>query len=424
MVSVASLLNPLPSDSRLFPHLPLTRSSKVSPEYETPNPPPTKKQKMCKDAAIFAKGKIKGEILYPPYEVDDKEVEEQHRKHQVFPRGHIADYCRHIPYNSEKKSFLEKTGRESFEVFQYTFKVPGDEREYTVMWDYNTTPAKMLNSNPGLRDICHSITGGALAAQGYWMPYEAAKAVAATFCYNIRYTLTPLFGPSFISLCIPPDDPRFGRMIIDRDIVRQCTTAAHELRSLGGERGVTPAHKSTATSHDGATPVSQLGCMGWRPKMLRPQPMKAAPPDAESGYGTDTDQSDRYMCSPRTPPESEWTAELTPRSAAAIVAEDAPKLRFSPVRWLAAKKVASPVDRQPNNKVKRSISDCDDGSDEAGDTSSALSSEDMILESENEKKKKTSLTPSREARAAYMLMQLHVTDAALAHRDKRRRASS
>lgn len=22
-------------------------------------------------------------------------------------------------------------------VFQYTFKVPGDDREYTVMWDYN-----------------------------------------------------------------------------------------------------------------------------------------------------------------------------------------------------------------------------------------------------------------------------------------------
>lgn len=29
-----------------------------------------------------------------------------------------------------------------------------------------TTPAKMLNANPGLRDVCHSITGGALAAQG------------------------------------------------------------------------------------------------------------------------------------------------------------------------------------------------------------------------------------------------------------------
>lgn len=22
-------------------------------------------------------------------------------------------------------------------VFQYTFKMPGDDREYTVMWDYN-----------------------------------------------------------------------------------------------------------------------------------------------------------------------------------------------------------------------------------------------------------------------------------------------
>ena len=29
-----------------------------------------------------------------------------------------------------------------------------------------TMPAKMLNQNPGLRDICHSITGGALSAQG------------------------------------------------------------------------------------------------------------------------------------------------------------------------------------------------------------------------------------------------------------------
>lgn len=29
-----------------------------------------------------------------------------------------------------------------------------------------TTPAKMLNLNPGLRDITHSITGGSIMAQG------------------------------------------------------------------------------------------------------------------------------------------------------------------------------------------------------------------------------------------------------------------
>lgn len=92
-------------------------------------------------------------------------------------------------------------------MFQYSFKAPGDDSEYTVMWDYNvglvrmtpffkcckyskvcaycfpdcameprpaatraddaqTTPAKMLNMNPGLRDITHSITGGSIMAQG------------------------------------------------------------------------------------------------------------------------------------------------------------------------------------------------------------------------------------------------------------------
>ena len=85
-------------------------------------------------------------------------------------------------------------------VFQYVFKVPGDDREYHVMWDYNvglvrmtpffkcckyskvsfcwhrkerwqpankqTTPAKMLGLNPGLREITHSITGGSIMAQG------------------------------------------------------------------------------------------------------------------------------------------------------------------------------------------------------------------------------------------------------------------
>ena len=35
-----------------------------------------------------------------------------------------------------------------------------------ILTDTQTTPAKMLNQNPGLKEITHSITGGALAAQG------------------------------------------------------------------------------------------------------------------------------------------------------------------------------------------------------------------------------------------------------------------
>lgn len=109
---------------------------------------------MTKDGAVFTKAKIVGEVKYPPFDDLDEETKREIRKFKVFPLGKIQLYPRHIPYNSEKKMFLEKTGRESFEgacdhqssfafadvsnaVFQYVFKVPGDEKEYTVMWDYN-----------------------------------------------------------------------------------------------------------------------------------------------------------------------------------------------------------------------------------------------------------------------------------------------
>ncbi|KAL4998463.1 hypothetical protein BDV10DRAFT_185283 [Aspergillus recurvatus] len=217
---------------------------------------------MAKDAPIFQRGKPRGEVRYPPCEDRDGKYSRQHHDFHIHPRGNIADYPRHIPYNSDKKSFQERTGRESFEVFQYTFQLPGEEKQWTVMWDYNiglvrtthlfkcndyskTTPAKMLNQNPGLRDICHSITGGALAAQGYWMPYEAARAVAATFCWKIRFALTPLFGDDFPDLCTHPDDrARFGRMVIDPCIVQNATEKANFYRML--ELRYSPANSHRA----------------------------------------------------------------------------------------------------------------------------------------------------------------------------------
>ena len=70
---------------------------------------------MSKDGPVFSKGKIKGKVLYPPFENLDQASVRAVRKFKVFPLEDISKYPRHIPYNSEKKSFLEKTGRESFE---------------------------------------------------------------------------------------------------------------------------------------------------------------------------------------------------------------------------------------------------------------------------------------------------------------------
>ncbi|OCT47231.1 hypothetical protein CLCR_02642 [Cladophialophora carrionii] len=104
-----------------------------------------KKQKVCKDAAVFKPSTVRGECRYPPDEFQDELLEAKHQMYEVYPIGDIATYPRHIPYNSEKKLFWEKTGRESFEVFQYQYKIPGDPTTYTMLWDYNiglvrTTP--------------------------------------------------------------------------------------------------------------------------------------------------------------------------------------------------------------------------------------------------------------------------------------------
>ncbi|PKY01045.1 hypothetical protein P168DRAFT_335005 [Aspergillus campestris IBT 28561] len=272
MASIKSLLNPLPFPERDRERerdrfsLPNQSSSSSSPNTSSPlslvSRPPIpvplpihrpRKPKMAKDAPIFNRGRVRGECRFAPCERRDAELSKLHREFQIHPMSDIAEFPRHIPYNSDKKSFQEKTGRGGFEVFQYTFKIPGQDKPWTVMWDYNiglvrtthlfkcldyskTTPAKVLNANPGLREICHSITGGALAAQGYWMPYTAARAIAATFCWKIRYALTPLFGVDFPNDCIHPDNRnQFGRMIILPQVIQMATRETSVYRCM--ERG-------------------------------------------------------------------------------------------------------------------------------------------------------------------------------------------
>ncbi|KAF1989843.1 DNA-binding domain of Mlu1-box binding protein MBP1, partial [Aulographum hederae CBS 113979] len=212
-----------------------------------------KRQKVRKDAPIWKKQKEIGAVRYPPHEADSEELAGQHRRFRVTPMGSIGEYARHIPYNSDKKSFMEKTGRSGFEVYQYTYQVPGDDTDYIVLWDYNiglvrvtpffksckfnkTTPGRVIKANPGLHEVSHSITGGALAAQGYWMPFRAAKAIAATFCYPIRYALTPVFGKDFLDICAYRREEDFTKDFkienfkIDDQIIRSCAAEARQWR--------------------------------------------------------------------------------------------------------------------------------------------------------------------------------------------------
>ncbi|KUM61271.1 hypothetical protein ACN42_g5841 [Penicillium freii] len=312
MLSIKSLLNPQPERRIPYPSFPASRE---------------KRQKMAKDAPVFRRGKIQGECRYPPCEERDAELEKAHRELSLRPMGNIADYPRHIPYASDKKTFQEKTGRDSFHVFQYTFQIPGEEKEWHVMWDYNigiTTPAKMLNQNPGLRDICHSITGGALSAQGYWMPYEAAKAMAATFCWRIRYALTPLFGTEFPAMCIPPTDRKtHGRMVIPPEIVQRATNTSNYYRSLEikSSTGTSPPTSNTPSSTH--TLLHGMGLLTRQDSSLTLPPLKIPRAHYPESNPSPRDSSmEPYCMSPKSQsPMSTFTPINPPRSSNAMPRE-------------------------------------------------------------------------------------------------------
>lgn len=103
-------------------------SSRQNRNADSPYPPPAqhypahgtipRRQKLTKDAPVFSEGtKIVGYVNYPPHEAgNDRDLHARHREFRVFPLGEILKKgVRHIPYASDKKDFLNKTGRDAFE---------------------------------------------------------------------------------------------------------------------------------------------------------------------------------------------------------------------------------------------------------------------------------------------------------------------
>jgi hypothetical protein len=115
MFSVASLLNPITEDDQNLPTP--AESSRFTSECSSlaSPPPPAKRQKLAKDAAIFLKGKVREPIRYPPWESFDAKTVSEMKKFSIYPLCRIANFHRRIPYNSEKKRLFQKTGREAFE---------------------------------------------------------------------------------------------------------------------------------------------------------------------------------------------------------------------------------------------------------------------------------------------------------------------
>ena len=144
------------------------------------------------------------------------------------------------------------------------------------------------------------------------MPYEAAKAIAATFCWKMRYALTPVFGLDFPDSCLPPDDPHYGDMILDHEITKRCTEEAAvyramELESRGASARSSPMLPSPLTP---STPTHPRPYKELRPKTLK---LDTTPPPR--GYSPESYvRDDKYQLSSKHDHYRNVWTPVTPRS--------------------------------------------------------------------------------------------------------------
>lgn len=144
------------------------------------------------------------------------------------------------------------------------------------------------------------------------MPYHAAKAIAATFCYEIRWALTPVFGNDFPSICLQPKDPGFGKFVIDPSIVQYCAAETNRFRT----EGVLYSVSALNTSSPVKSPKNPFGSLPWGAGTMKQRSI--LPVDMESGYGTDSDKSDKYLFSPQFSPRNQCTWVSANRSPSPV----------------------------------------------------------------------------------------------------------
>lgn len=153
MISVTSLLNPTPVEPRVAP-VPSSSDTCFSRPVASRTTPRTEELP---------------DVNFPPFEEDlDTIALQEIRRYRITPFGEIQQRPENIPYNAGKRDFQSKTGRECLDgidfhpppcpqlqpkwqltlvcvVFQYNFQRPGDNTEFTVMWDYKVGLVRMTH---------------------------------------------------------------------------------------------------------------------------------------------------------------------------------------------------------------------------------------------------------------------------------------
>jgi len=214
------------------------------------------------------------------------------------------------------------------------------------------------------------------------MPFEAAKALAANLCYDIRYALVPLFGRRFVDVCLRPDHPSYKRHSINADIIKRCQKEVNGWKNATAQASTEHSMTSFATPRPA---MSFAQTEDWSQRTLRARPAH--------------DQAPLVPAYELTPvhrlPQPNFMLErfLSPRD------HD----RFSPSPshsvGISSSTTSSNVHGSP--KAKRTFSDVDD--------QESLSTTSSHIPVSQKRRKQTTSTED-DTKAAYWLVQLSMDD--------------
>lgn len=120
MLPLKLLLNPSPPDqsTRQADQVPASSVHRPSSRSNVPlsrGEASSRPARQQLNTINYSKSRPRGPIVFPPYEKLDQDAMREISRFRVSPFGQIRQCCEHIPYNSNKKDFYEKTGRESIE---------------------------------------------------------------------------------------------------------------------------------------------------------------------------------------------------------------------------------------------------------------------------------------------------------------------
>ena len=246
------------------------------------------------------------------------------------------------------------------------------------------------------------------------MPFEAARAVAATFCWRIRYALTPVFGPDFPSMCTPADSEKFGEMIIDPAVTRFCTQKAKEYKAMEGSL-------SSRGSSVIPTPVTpESPSFARLSKHLQFAGFKVA--QSSNAHVSDSNNDKNYGLSSLATYNGIWTPANTPRSVSSFdqkqnlpspqgigVVETANDVFHD--EKLRSDRLSSPSSTRTSHRVRKRCSSDEyyDGDDSGVSTSTEDTNERAFQGQQSTAVPKDGLT-SADEKAAYLLIGLRMAD--------------